>query len=173
MRRHSDGKIMIIDFGGVKQIATSGKGSHQVTIISTPGYQSPEQTQGLPVLASDIYAVGIIAIEALTGEFPISPDWKNQASINPQLLNILQKMVAVDVKYRYPSATAALNALKSLIPTSKSSSKTVLLPTQIYQTSLWRISLAIALAIGILSVSFNINRPSNSNSQSPPPGWKW
>ena len=70
--RNADGRIFLIDFGAVKEIGsllvdTSGQVASSV-IIGTPGYMSSEQSLGRPCLASDIYALGMTAIQALTGD---------------------------------------------------------------------------------------------------------
>ncbi len=73
MRRDSDGRIVLIDFGAVKQIGSQLKysqGQRQTVPIGTEGYMPNEQENGHPKLCSDIYAVGMTAIQALTGVFP-------------------------------------------------------------------------------------------------------
>ncbi|MGL5077456.1 MAG: serine/threonine protein kinase, partial [Waterburya sp.] len=70
IRRHSDNKIVLIDFGAVKEINTQYKNSSGITltkIIGSPGYMPPEQARGNPQFNSDIYAVGIILLQAITG----------------------------------------------------------------------------------------------------------
>ncbi|MHC5730371.1 MAG: protein kinase domain-containing protein, partial [Nostoc sp.] len=68
MRRHTDQKIVLIDFGSIKKISALGAG---LTIaVGTPGYMPSEQAKGKPKLCSDIYAVGMIGIQALTGLIP-------------------------------------------------------------------------------------------------------
>jgi tetratricopeptide (TPR) repeat protein len=127
IRREQDGKLILIDFGAVKQIATqvftpTGKTKSTVA-IGTPGYIPGEQAQGNPKLSSDIYAVGIIAIQALTG---LSPDeleidaetneiiWHNHAQVSPDFAQFLDKMVCYDFRQRYASAIVALQALQAL-----------------------------------------------------------
>jgi eukaryotic-like serine/threonine-protein kinase len=133
MRRESDGKIVLIDFGAVKQVTTqiaNAQGQTQFTVaIGTPGYVPSEQANGQPTLSSDIYALGVICIQALTG---INPDprrrglptdfktgeiiWQNQAHVSPKLANIIDKMVRYDYRQRYQSADEAMLALKTLLP---------------------------------------------------------
>jgi tetratricopeptide (TPR) repeat protein len=137
IRRKKDGKLVLIDFGAVKQISTqviNGGNSSLTIAIGTPGYRPSEQANGNPRLSSDIYAVGILGIQALTGclptQLPTDPDtgeisWRNQASISPELANVLDKMVRYDFRQRYQSATEALQALKDL---STTTSATVALP---------------------------------------------
>jgi len=74
IRRKSDGKLMLIDFGSVKkinnQMANSEGNTSLTKPIGTPGYMAPEQKSIRSKLASDIYSVGMIGIYALTGVEP-------------------------------------------------------------------------------------------------------
>ena len=74
MRRRSDRKIILIDFGAVKEIGVltiNKKGLTSLTkAVGTPGYMPSEQRNGKPKLSSDIYAVGMVGIKALTGKNP-------------------------------------------------------------------------------------------------------
>ncbi|AFY56809.1 serine/threonine protein kinase [Rivularia sp. PCC 7116] len=125
-RRKSDGKIVLIDFGAVKEVSTqiaNPQGQTKITIaIGSPGYMPSEQSNGKPHFSSDIYAVGMIAIQALTGVFPIQTDaqtsevsWQHLTDVNPKLANILNTMVRYDYRQRYPTAQLALQAIKSLL----------------------------------------------------------
>ncbi|MBD2135858.1 serine/threonine protein kinase [Sphaerospermopsis sp. FACHB-1094] len=132
IRRASDGKLILIDFGAVKQITTLQINAHGQTIptvsIGTPGYMPNEQASGRPRLASDVYAVGMIALQALTGifphQFPEDPDtgeifWQSFVNISPDFAAILNKMVRYQVSERYSSAVEALQALSSLNQTTQ------------------------------------------------------
>ncbi|MEQ8753174.1 MAG: tetratricopeptide repeat protein [Coleofasciculus sp. G1-WW12-02] len=126
IRRKSDGKLVLIDFGAVKQVSTQivqGQSSIFTVAIGTPGYRPSEQANGNPRLSSDIYAVGIVGIQALTGavpqELPIDPDsgeicWRDRTSVSPELAKVLDQMIRYDFRERYPSAEAALQALEDL-----------------------------------------------------------
>ncbi|NER25627.1 MAG: protein kinase [Symploca sp. SIO1C2] len=131
IRRQQDGKIVLIDFGAVKQISTqvvNAQGQTRMTVsIGTPGYMPSEQASGSPRLSSDIYAVGMIGIQALTGLLPeyLPQDpqtaeiiWRNRVQVSSKLANILDKMVRYDFRQRYPSATEASQALQKLFNTS-------------------------------------------------------
>ena len=61
-----DGDIVLINFGSIKQLDTNNKR----TFIGTPGYAAPEQLHGLPHRSSDIFSLGILGIQALTGVPP-------------------------------------------------------------------------------------------------------
>ncbi|MGC9528866.1 MAG: tetratricopeptide repeat protein [Limnospira sp.] len=125
MRRTEDQKLMLIDFGAVKQIRQSSDSndSNLTVAISTYGYSPPEQLQGKPHFSSDIYAVGMTAIRALTGIHPHQLDrdsatgeliWKNRARVSEGLVAILDRMVASHLPDRYPSASAVLADLDRL-----------------------------------------------------------
>ncbi|MEH1833896.1 MAG: serine/threonine-protein kinase [Nostoc sp.] len=128
MRRHSDQKIVLIDFGSIKRIGALGGG---LTIaVGTPGYMPSEQAKGKPKLCSDIYAVGMIGIQALTGLIPeqLQEDpntgeviWRDQARVSDALANVLDTMVRDRFSQRYQSATEALQALNSVLALSQSS----------------------------------------------------
>ncbi|WP_293175290.1 MULTISPECIES: serine/threonine-protein kinase [unclassified Microcoleus] len=126
IKRSPDNKIVLIDFGAVKEINTSqnsngqtksrGGGTHQE-------YIPPEQAIGAPKFCSDIYAVGIIGIQALTGMRPkqLKVDnlgnliWQKNATVTPELASILDQMVLYSFPQRYQSATEALEAVQNLV----------------------------------------------------------
>jgi serine/threonine-protein kinase len=127
IRRKSDGKVVLIDFGAVKQISTqvvTGEGVTKMTVgIGTAGYMPSEQSRGSPRLSSDVYAVGMIGIQALTGLLPhqLEEDiqtaeirWRHLVQVSPALADVLDTMVRYDFRQRYPSAVEALAALQQL-----------------------------------------------------------
>ena len=119
IRRNDDGKISLIDFGAVKEVVNQPT-SQAGTTIGTPGYMPHEQISGRPKMSSDIYAVGVIAIQAATGidlsQLSFDHDenlvWQDLApDISLELKNILSQMVEYDFRKRYDSASEALQAL--------------------------------------------------------------
>jgi serine/threonine protein kinase len=129
IRRQQDGKLVLIDFGAVKQFQTqllTVTGHTGATIIiGTPGYMSTEQGQGKPRPNSDIYSLGMIGIQSLTGLYPINfeedPDtgeisWQHQANVSSELASVLSKMVLHHFKQRYQSAAEVLRVLKHFDP---------------------------------------------------------
>jgi serine/threonine protein kinase, bacterial len=69
-----DGVVKIADFGLVRAVAAAGITSASV-ILGTAAYLSPEQVRdGNATARSDVYAVGIMAYELLTGQTPFSGD---------------------------------------------------------------------------------------------------
>ena len=129
LRRHCDGRIVLIDFGAVKQVSSQvvnpETGETDLTIsIGTKGYMPNEQLAGTPRFSSDVYAVGMVGIQALIGLHPkrLSEDiktgeiiWREHAPhVSPELADILDKMVRYDFRDRYETAVDALTALQEL-----------------------------------------------------------
>lgn len=127
IRRDSDGKLVLIDFGAVKEVTTQLFKTQQQTAftigIGTKGYAPSEQCFGRPHYNSDIYAVGMIAIRALTGIPPheLETDangqlqWTDKTDISHEFAEIISKMVQEDFQKRYQSASEVLQALDKLI----------------------------------------------------------
>ncbi len=124
IRRASDGKIVLIDFGAVKEVSTTGVNSQQpmnpTVNIGTEYYKPGEQAAGQPRFCSDIYAVGIIAIQALTGTHPsqLPKDatsgevaWRDRVQVSERLAKVLDKMVRYHFRERFQSAADALREL--------------------------------------------------------------
>ena len=127
IRRQKDNRLVLIDFGAVKQVRTPSTTNNvplaQKTIsIGTQGYTPTEQVRGKPRLNSDIYALGMIGIQALTGIHPLHLKedadgeiiWQNRAEVSDELAAILTQMVCYHFKERYQSVTEVLQALKPL-----------------------------------------------------------
>jgi serine/threonine protein kinase, bacterial len=127
------GTLVLIDFGAIKQIQTQvvTNATPLSVAIGTPGYMPAEQIKGQPLPSSDIYALGIMAIEALTGvsptELPEDPNtgelvWQHLAAVSTPLAAILTKMTRYHFKDRYHGASEVLFDLKQLrshqIPTA-------------------------------------------------------
>lgn len=136
IRRQQDNRLVLIDFGAVKQIQSQQIEDNQSIAIGTAGYAPPEQLLGHPRLNSDIYALGMIGIEALTGiparQFQRNPHgelifksdshsdeviWYKLGNFSEKLATVLEKMVAYDFIQRYQSASEVLQSLdKVLLP---------------------------------------------------------
>ncbi|BAY07166.1 serine/threonine protein kinase [Calothrix sp. NIES-2098] len=128
IRRASDNKFVLVDFGAVKQLRThlaaSGTQPTATVVIGTPGYMPTEQGQGKPRPNSDIYSLGIIAIQAITGvaATALQEDantgellWQHLVTVNSKLAAVLSKMVRYHFKDRYQNATEALQACRELM----------------------------------------------------------
>jgi len=122
-----DGKAVVTDFGiaraGVSEITQTG------SVMGTPQYLSPEQAQGFEVTGvSDLYSIGVILYEALTGRVPfegesavavamkqVSETPQRPSSINPQVSPALDAVVMRALEKepgnRFQSADAFIAAL--------------------------------------------------------------
>ncbi|MEO0376693.1 MAG: serine/threonine-protein kinase [Cyanobacteria bacterium P01_A01_bin.17] len=121
IRRRKDKKVVLIDFGSVK----SQRQPSRTVVIGTSGYMPGEQSMGRPNYSSDIYAAGMIAIQALTGRDPAKGKlsanpktgeilWRRYANVTPALAEVLDKMVRYDFRQRYSSAMDALEAIEPI-----------------------------------------------------------
>ncbi|RUT08509.1 serine/threonine protein kinase [Dulcicalothrix desertica PCC 7102] len=121
IRNSQDNNLVLIDFGAVKKMQPPSNETELATVaIGTRGYAAPEQLAGHPRLSSDIYALGMIGIQALTGVAPqaldINPDtgnveWRHLVTVSDKLGNILDKMVCYHFNERYQTAAEVLDDL--------------------------------------------------------------
>ncbi|OKH31522.1 serine/threonine protein kinase [Nostoc calcicola FACHB-389] len=103
-------RLVLIDFGGAKQVSASKVGSRSSsTRLFSSGYSPPEQvTGGIVGPGADFYALGRTTIELLTGKYPLDLEdrqtgelrWRTEANVNPQLADLLDEMVQEDVRSR-------------------------------------------------------------------------
>ncbi len=145
IRRKSDGKIVLIDFGAVRamqegtQIQTNESGESRFTVtIGTPGYMPSEQCAGRPYFTSDIYALGMVCIRALTGieptDLPTDPEtgevvWKPHTKVSNGLGMVLTRMVKYHYTQRYQSVRDVLQGLQAFaIPEGSTQPSTEALP---------------------------------------------
>ncbi|MBV6626845.1 MAG: SUMF1/EgtB/PvdO family nonheme iron enzyme [Rivularia sp. (in: Bacteria)] len=140
IRRKSDGKLVLIDFGGAKQVTQTSL-ERQATVLYTIGYAPAEQMAGFVFPASDLYALGVTCVRLLTKCLPSQDDsgqfqdyiydaingkwlWRNILQekgivISEQLGIVLDKLLQHLVKDRYHSAAEALKDLALLEENSK------------------------------------------------------
>jgi serine/threonine protein kinase, bacterial len=125
IRREIDDKLVLIDFGVVKnQVNTAGGSAEQTALtafaVGTPGFAPPEQLAMRPVYSSDVYALGVTCMYLMTGKAPKNMDcdpitgdidWFKYVKISDRFAELLTKMLEVAVKNRYKTAEEALQAL--------------------------------------------------------------
>ncbi len=121
IRRKTDQRLVLIDFGAVKQISPGQEPTVEATAIRSLGYSPPEQTAGQAVVpASDIYALGATCLNLLSMQSPArffdndraQWNWDQQIQVSPELNQILTKMLQPGVLMRFATATEVLRALQ-------------------------------------------------------------
>jgi serine/threonine protein kinase len=111
------GVLKVADFGTSRLLEKS----HATTVIGSPPYMAPEQFQGRAVLASDIYSVGVMLYQMLTGALPYfspnpaqiermvaqgrcTPPRLRNSQVPKELSDIVMKALAPAVGDRYQRA---------------------------------------------------------------------
>lgn len=123
-----NGRVYVMDFGIARSVLVPGM-TQTGALIGTPDYMSPEQAKGLPLDArSDLFTLGIIFYELLSGLLPFRADtamgalWRRTSeparplaeinnSIPPALSEIVRKCLEIDPARRYASATEVLQEI--------------------------------------------------------------
>lgn len=125
-----EGNVLLADFGIVKIVTdeNSDKTNHALTqtggMVGTPSYMAPEQGSGAADItgSADLYSLGVVVYEMLTGEPPYTADTPMQVVIkhitepipnprdlardlSPQMEFVIQRALAKKPENRYPSAT--------------------------------------------------------------------
>lgn len=122
--RHRNGRLYLLDFGAVKQVAKTA-GTQSSTGIYSIGYAPPEQMAGGQIYpSSDLYALAVTCILLLTGKQPNelfnsysnSWKWKPFAQTSPTLAAVLDRMLLPTPSDRFESATDVLNVLTPPAP---------------------------------------------------------
>jgi eukaryotic-like serine/threonine-protein kinase len=111
-----DGVVKVIDFGIARlhEEVKKERGKAQ-KIVGTPTYMSPEQKEDPSKIsfASDIYALGIIAYELISGKLSFGVIHLSQ--VPKGLRTILEKALAVSIKQRYPDAISFISDLSEYL----------------------------------------------------------
>lgn len=123
--------VKITDFGIAQALSDTQPAQRQSVVWGSPHYFAPEQAQGeKPTAASDVYSIGIVMFEMLTGRLPyiganqqelalahIRERIPSVTEFNPavpeSLAKIIQKVMSKDPNARYSNADQLGNVLKS------------------------------------------------------------
>ncbi len=122
----SEGRLNIADFGLAKALADSGWTEPGKDLVGTARYASPEQAQGMRLAASsDVYSLGLILVEALSGSVPFSADTMLGTltarvesdvpipDVSEKLAEVLRAMTQRDPDVRPTSNQAGVGLVKS------------------------------------------------------------
>ncbi len=137
IRRQSDRRLVLIDFGSAKQLTATVQ-TKLGTTIGSHGYTPIEQMQdGKAYPASDLFSLGATCFHLLTGIRPAqlwmqqgygwvnswqqhwSNSHKNDVALNVKLSEVLDKLLKIDIPQRYQSADEVIRDLTnqpSLLP---------------------------------------------------------
>ena len=124
------GRAMLTDFGIARNVDTGDRLTITGLVVGTPHYMSPEQAMGAREIdgRSDIYSLGVLAYEMLTGREPFADDSLRQAAaahttrapkrldelvpgIPPNLAAVIERCLAIDPDARWPDARSLKRAL--------------------------------------------------------------
>lgn len=162
----SDNSAVLTDFGVARGLAANSRMTHVGTVVGTPHYMSPEQTKGNTVDGrSDLYSLGIVFYEMLTGTLPFQGDeavtiaLKHISAPIPKLpmqylgyQKVLDKLLAKDPEQRFQRGRDLIAALEELEITQRSTITTATHPADLT---------VVNLAKALVSATFNAVR------------WRW
>ncbi|MDH3215802.1 MAG: serine/threonine-protein kinase [Candidatus Krumholzibacteria bacterium] len=111
-----DNVVKLGDFGIAKVLERAGQSIG--TDAGTRGYFAPEQIYGHPSFASDIFSLGLVFYEMITGALPRWPfEWpfdgkdKFNRSVEPRLRRVVKRALEFEEGDRYPDAVSMQKAL--------------------------------------------------------------
>lgn len=125
-----DGQVKLTDFGLARKIDSETRATETATVVGTLEYLSPEQAMGLDIDArSDLYSLGILLFECLTGDVPLrggsslgtaiahisksAPNVRTIRADTPRWLAALAgRLLRKDRGQRYQSASEVLRDLR-------------------------------------------------------------
>lgn len=138
LRARQSDRVALLDFGIAHQLTAQSRLTQTGQVLGTPQYMSPEQVQGEHIIgpASDIFSLGCVLFECLTGQVPypgrhlavvlgkilagqipplrqVRPDLSLEAEV---LDSLLARMLAKDLAVRFPHVEDLLAALENLPP---------------------------------------------------------
>ncbi|WP_414527989.1 GUN4 domain-containing protein [Nodularia chucula] len=121
IRRSSDNKLFLVDFGAAKVVEQKQR-TVTVTIIGSAEYCAPEQSMGKPKFISDLYSLGVTCLHLLTDISPFDlydvmegewvwRDYLNGNVVSDELGKILERLASPLPKQRYQSVAEVVNVL--------------------------------------------------------------
>ena len=120
MIRNLDQRVVLLDFGAVKELGTP-----MSTRIGAEGYSAPEQERGKPCPQSDLYAIGPTLLFLLTGQPPLKYYIRKGSSfefdpskiptITPELSKVIKRTCERSLQDRYQNADQLSQALRNCL----------------------------------------------------------
>jgi hypothetical protein len=124
----------LVDFGLARQMGAASALTTRFTVLGTPPYMAPEQALGLDVDGrADLYALGVLLYELLTGEWPYPAEWLQaftagdsrltapprpapHPAVPAPLADVLWRLLAIPPAQRYADAAEVSAALAAVWP---------------------------------------------------------
>jgi eukaryotic-like serine/threonine-protein kinase len=181
-----DGRVYVMDFGIARSLETPGM-TQTGALMGTPEYMSPEQAKGEKVDArSDLFALGIIFYEMLTGISPFKADTamammfkrtqeratpltQMNVGVPPVISDIVSKCLEIKPAERYQTAREVINDLEAW---QGGAAHNTIIPTAtriryIPAYKKWLAAGAVVVAIGggvyVFATRFTLRPPSSSS----------
>ncbi|MFB2894158.1 protein kinase [Aerosakkonemataceae cyanobacterium BLCC-F50] len=160
MLREGTEQIVLIDFGGAKQIgAKQANFRASSTRLFSPGYSPPEQIAGAVVGANaDFYALGMTCIHLLTGKYPLDLEdpktgdlnWQKFTNVSPNFANLLDDMIQPNIENRPTNANELITRIRKISSQTITSTvaKAIFQVISKLPTDLFKLSLAILALFG-------------------------
>lgn len=190
----SDGRAKITDFGLAKIRTSDADLTATHETAGTVAYMSPEQVEGLKHVdeRSDLFSVGLMAYEMLTGRLPFSrsgsyysiqraivqdafdPPSKHNDDLPPRIDQVVMRLLEKDAEDRFESAEDALEALAPVDAPSRVSTPVILTPPptdtspDTSSTWIWGGS-AVAAILVLAGIAFGVIRALDVTPTPPPP----
>ncbi|MFC1639445.1 protein kinase [Gemmatimonadota bacterium] len=201
----SEHHALVTDFGVAKAVSEATgrlKLTTEGVALGTPAYMSPEQASADPHIdhRADIYAVGIIAYELLTGRTPFvgntqqellaahvtqvpDPVTKYRESVPPALAGLVMKCLEKKAADRWQSAEELLPQLEALATPSGGVTPTGMMPVDRLAKRRWMMMGAVTAATAVIVVVVVLSRllgpslvtiaTSNFRAVTSEPGLEW
>jgi eukaryotic-like serine/threonine-protein kinase len=185
------GHVQVADFG-IASAAGLDSFTKTGTILGTAGYLSPEQARGERAsAASDLYALGVVAFELLTGRRPFEADAPTaeaaahihapipsvrdaSPSLPPELDAVFARALAKDPGTRYPKAAELVAALRDAFDRDAGATRIVEPPRRTYPPRrprpAWVVPAAVAAALAVAggAAALIFTRGGDDNTAAPP-----
>lgn len=127
IRRQSDNRLILVEYGLIKRMFVNLRShslAYRQAILQQDQYQPAEQRAGNPQLNSDVYSIGMIVLQSLTGQ---PPEWLVAANgqrnltdlikADSKIIKLFERMVSPNHHIRFKSVHEALASLPlGLIP---------------------------------------------------------
>lgn len=118
-------QLVLVDFGAaypLSLVSSDALSKVPEVVVGTPGYMATEQAVGNPQFSSDLYSLGMIAVQALIGKSPRQLgtmragelDWRQDIKAAAAVVDMLSQLVHPCHDQRFQSAAEALTAVRAV-----------------------------------------------------------